>query len=143
MSTRGIRNCNPANIRKGDKWLGMSKEQKDKAFVQFSSMEWGVRALIITLRTYVVKHHLYSVNEIIHRWAPPSDGNNTGAYIVYVSKCLSDMKISPYVRFYSSTFRHDNVADSYSLFALCKAMCMIESQYTLTIEMYQCAARMI
>ncbi|MBO4673036.1 MAG: hypothetical protein J5616_01630, partial [Bacteroidaceae bacterium] len=33
------------------------------------------------LKTYNVKYHIYSVREIIARWAPPNDGNNTHGYI--------------------------------------------------------------
>ena len=42
---RGIRNCNPLNIRKGkDQWKGLLKVQNDKSFYQFKAMEWGYRA---------------------------------------------------------------------------------------------------
>ena len=33
---RGLRNCNPGNIRiSTDKWLGLREEQTDKEFFQF------------------------------------------------------------------------------------------------------------
>src|SRR5574344_2861845 len=91
MSTRGIRNNNPANIRRGCNWKGLLRQQKDREFCQFVTMTWGVRALLITLRTYVVKHHLHTVRKIITRWAPPSDGNNTEAYIKFVEKEINEL----------------------------------------------------
>lgn len=81
MTTRGIRNNNPGNLRKSkDQWLGMSKEQNDPSFITFDSMEYGCRALFKTLRTYVEQRGLNTVSEIIRRYAP-SNENNTEAYI--------------------------------------------------------------
>ena len=51
--TRGIRNNNPLNIRKvpGQRWKGevlplrgSGEGAGDKSFVQFESLEWGLRA---------------------------------------------------------------------------------------------------
>ena len=84
MNTRGIRNNNPANIRRGCNWRGLADKQTDSAFCQFESMVWGVRALLVTLRTYVVKHKRRTIPQIIERWAPPQDGNDTMRYIKYV-----------------------------------------------------------
>lgn len=42
---RGIRNCNPLNIRRSAaKWKGLCAQQNDASFCQFESMEWGWRA---------------------------------------------------------------------------------------------------
>ena len=80
--TRGMRNCNPLNIRRvaGTKWKGQSTTQSDNAFVQFESMEWGIRAAFVLLRTYSVKYRVNCVADIIKKWAPPSE-NNTDRYI--------------------------------------------------------------
>ncbi len=86
---RGLRNCNPLNIRitpeqrQGKKrWLGMCEEQADRAFCQFKSAEWGWRAAFILLtRNYYHLQRLHCVRTIVSRWAPPADGNNTEAYI--------------------------------------------------------------
>ena len=44
---RGIRNCNPGNIRlSGDKWKGLRPRQTDGEFCQFTDMAHGYRALI-------------------------------------------------------------------------------------------------
>ncbi len=83
---RGLRNDNPCNIRRTkDKWQGMRKVQMDKAFVQFESRLWGYRATFVLLKNYIRKG-TNTIGKIIARWAPSSDGNNTQAYISYVSK---------------------------------------------------------
>ncbi|MHB8109765.1 MAG: structural protein [Syntrophorhabdaceae bacterium] len=86
---RGIRSNNPGNIREsfGDRtqWEGERATDDDKAFEEFVSMEHGIRALIITLRSYINKHKKDTVRKIITRWAP-SNENNTEAYVNAVSK---------------------------------------------------------
>ncbi len=87
MTPRGIRNCNPLNIRRSkDQWKGMAETQNDRAFVQFKTMEWGWRAAFQLLtRTYYHKYRLYTIRGIVSRWAPPTE-NNTRAYIDTVSR---------------------------------------------------------
>ena len=78
---RGIRNCNPGNIRlTTDKWLGLRPMQTDKEFFQFTEMKWGYRALIRTLQNYRRVHGCYTITDFITRWAPVSE-NNTLTYI--------------------------------------------------------------
>lgn len=85
--TRGLRNNNPLNIRHGkSQWMGMSEKQTDKAFVQFTSRVYGYRAALVLLRNYIQKNKVDTIGKIIARWAPSSDGNNTRAYIEYVSR---------------------------------------------------------
>ena len=85
--TRGLRNCNPLNIRRvaGTRWKGQSSFQGDKDFVQFERMEWGIRAAFVLLRTYSIKYKANCIQDIITRWAPPSE-NDTEKYIKNV--CL-------------------------------------------------------
>ena len=86
-ATRGIRNNNPLNIRHGkSRWLGMAEQQTDKAFVQFKARRFGYRAAFKLLRTYIEKRGANTIGKIIARWAPSADGNNTQAYIDYVSR---------------------------------------------------------
>lgn len=78
---RGIRNCNPGNIRvTKDKWQGLRSVQTDREFFQFVEMKWGYRALIRTLQNYRRIHGCYTITDFITRWAPSSE-NNTLAYI--------------------------------------------------------------
>ena len=43
MTPRGIRNCNPLNIRRSakDQWKGLAERQQDAAFCQFKSLVGG------------------------------------------------------------------------------------------------------
>ena len=82
---RGIRNNNPLNIRhSADQWQGARAEQTDKAFVQFTSMAYGYRAVWKVLDTYCLtfkrERKVYNVRNIIGRWAPPTE-NDTDAYV--------------------------------------------------------------
>ncbi|NNJ15470.1 structural protein [Pseudomonas putida CSV86] len=90
---RGIRNHNPGNIRhvKGTRWQGMSANQSDADFVQFTGAQWGIRAIARTLITYQDKHGLRTPRLIIGRWAPPTE-NNTESYIRSVA---NRMGVSP------------------------------------------------
>ena len=88
MATRGMRNNNPGNIRKGLNWLGLADKQTDPAFCQFKSMEYGVRAIGKLLMTYQSKHGLRTIRGMINRWAPPQDHNDTTAYVNYVCRQL-------------------------------------------------------
>ena len=80
---RGIRNNNPLNIRRSRaRWQGMSLNPTDREFCQFMQMKWGWRAAFKLLcETYYVKWGLKTLEAIINKWAPPSDGNNTQSYI--------------------------------------------------------------
>ena len=83
--TRGERNNNPLNIRKvaGQHWRGEALPQRgsgEGAFCCFESMAYGIRAAFCLLRTYRDKYKLVCIEDIITRWAPPSE-NDTPAYI--------------------------------------------------------------
>jgi len=84
---RGIRNNNPGNVRDtGTDWLGRSGT--DGEFVVFSDPVYGVRAMARVLKNYRDRYGLDTVEEIISRWAPPTE-NNTQAYIDAVSRALA------------------------------------------------------
>lgn len=136
MSTRGIRNNNPANIRRGCNWKGLAETQTDKEFCQFTTMTWGVRALLITLRTYVVKHHLHTVREIITRWAPPSDGNNTEKYIEFVEKAIREIDVPITLTLQAIDFMPKYQHSECILYLIARAMCKMESGYNLNYGVY-------
>ena len=79
---RGIRNNNPLNIRRGkDQWKGLRTLQQDAQFCQFETLEYGWRAAFCLLtRTYYHQYRLWTIRQIVNRWAPPNE-NNTRAYI--------------------------------------------------------------
>ncbi|EMW7470236.1 hypothetical protein AAFP54_003098 [Salmonella enterica] len=79
-SARGIRNNNPGNLEysKTNPWVGQTGD--DGRFAKFETPEHGIRALGRNLLSYQ-RQGIDTVNDIINRWAPPSDNNNTEAYI--------------------------------------------------------------
>ncbi|KFB89628.1 hypothetical protein CR62_16725 [Serratia grimesii] len=79
-AARGLRNNNPGNIEASDKnpWEGQAGS--DGRFAKFETPEHGIRALGKNLLAYKAKG-IDTVSEIVNRWAPASDGNNTDAYI--------------------------------------------------------------
>lgn len=98
---RGIRNNNPLNIRKGNNWQGERYPQTDKAFEEFESMQYGIRAGFKLIRKYMSGYNgltkkFNTIELIIKRWAPPTE-NATQRYIDFVSKTTgipSRMKLS-------------------------------------------------
>ena len=78
---RGYRNNNPLNIRiSNNNWVGKVYANTDGAFEQFTSMAYGYRAAMVTIRNYVNKYGLKTISQIIYRWAPNNE-NNTSGYI--------------------------------------------------------------
>lgn len=162
---RGIRNNNPGNIRRGSSWKGLvpflvdpSNNQRyyDKQFCQFESMELGVRALIVLLRTYYYKHKLRTIEKIILRYAPLSE-NNSYSYINFVTSYCQ--------RFYDDEFKHSfqytgsNPTFPYKDSVLClffnpkcpslvcrsiiKAICQQECGYLLSDEILSSAIKLL
>lgn len=98
MEPRGIRNNNPLNIRKGNNWKGERPHQTDKAFEEFETMQYGIRAGFIILRKYITGYFglcdkINTIEKIVRRWAPPSE-NATQKYIDFVA---NDMGISSHL----------------------------------------------
>ena len=82
---RGYRNNNPLNIRlSGNNWKGEVKPSADNAFCQFVTMAYGFRAAMCCIRTYIRKYNCVTIQEIINRWAPWTDGNNPVRYATRV-----------------------------------------------------------
>ncbi len=87
---RGLRNCNPGNIRiTKDKWQGLREKQEDKLFFQFKEMKWGYRALIRTLQNYRHRHDCQTIADFIRRWAPPVENNTSG----YINRVCREMQV--------------------------------------------------
>jgi len=87
--TRGERNNNPGNIRKGpSQWQGMlpADQQTDSAFVRFATPEDGIRALAVLLKNYS-KQGFQTIATIIGKYAP-SNENDTFAYARAVSQSM-------------------------------------------------------
>ena len=111
METRGVRNCNPLNIRIGNNWKGERPTNSDGVFEQFTDMRYGLRAAFILIRRYITKYKLCTISAIISRWAPETE-NLTMAYINHVER-LSGIDASEPIA----------PTDKQRLFSIVTAMC--------------------
>lgn len=119
-SSRGYRNNNPLNIRiSSTDWQGMipTPQNGDGAFVQFTNMAYGFRAAMRNIRTYIKSYGLNTVQEIIQKWAPPTE-NNTSKYVTDVCR-LSGLQPGTII----------SQTGAVQMMALVKAMAYIENGY--------------
>ena len=124
---RGIRNNNPLNIRKGNNWIGERPSQTDKAFEEFTSMTYGIRAGFIIIRKYMSGYNgltrkFNTIEQIIRRWAPPTE-NATQRYIDQVAK---ETGISPRLKL--------SFSDKKSMCAIVSAMIHVECGQLIDME---------
>ncbi|ENT9569145.1 hypothetical protein ACFA6N_002427 [Salmonella enterica] len=81
---RGVRNNNPGNLVASNQgWDG--ELTSDGKFSRFDTPEHGIRALAKNMRTYQNKHDLNTVSQMISKFAPPEDHNDTATYIKAVA----------------------------------------------------------
>lgn len=132
VSTRGLRNNNPFNLRKGSSWQGLRPNQTDPAFCQFESMLYGVRAGMKLIRNYIegrsnARKPIDTLDAIIHRFAPVNE-NDTEAYIRFVSG-LTGLP------------RHQKFLwhDRRNIIALCHAITRFETGADLGVEIFTAA----
>lgn len=79
--SRGIRNCNPGNIRRSKvRYRGERHPSQDPDFKEFESMAWGYRAMFVLLDSYRRRYGLNTLRKMISRYAPPEE-NHTALYI--------------------------------------------------------------
>lgn len=120
---RGLRNCNPGNIRiTKDKWQGLREQQEDAAFFQFVEMKWGYRALMRTLQNYRRRHGCQTIADFIRRWAPDVENNTSG----YISRVCKEMQVP-------STFV-PNVDDKETMCAFAAAISQVENGVQAVME---------
>lgn len=83
MTARGLRNCNPLNIKKvaGVTWQGQTADQPDPIFVTFRTVPFGYRAATIILDNYQKLHALWTIRGMISRWS----STDQAAYIEHVA----------------------------------------------------------
>ena len=97
MQPRGLRNCNPGNIRIAHvRYKGEITPSQDPAFKQFQTMAWGYRAIFVLLASYWRKG-FRTIRQMIARYAPPSE-NDTDSYLRTVSRTTGidpDQPIDP------------------------------------------------
>jgi len=84
MIALGIRQNNPGNLRPtSTPWKGELVSPNN--YCCFDLPENGLRAMAKNLLSYQNKRGLKTIRQIITRWAPPSDNNDTEAYIAAVA----------------------------------------------------------
>lgn len=119
---RGIRNNNPGNLRPsaGTTWQGQSGIDTglNGSYLIFKAPEWGIRALYKNLMTYRTKYSLTTIEGIIKRWAPPTDKNDTPAYIASVSKQIGKpanvaLALTDYPALMKAIIKHENGIQPY------------------------------
>ncbi len=96
MLSRGLRNCNPGNIRRSvSTFRGEVTPSSDAEFKQFESPEWGYRAMFLIIHNYNELYGINTLDRIIERWAPRSE-NPTHMYIEAVARRLG-VKVSAHI----------------------------------------------
>ena len=87
-ATRGFRNNNPLNIRKGQNWQGEASVSNDTAFETYAAPEYGFRAATKIFDSYGRLYGATTIAAIVSRWAPTHE-NPTEQYIRYVEEKMS------------------------------------------------------
>ena len=132
QATTGTRNRNLLNVKQGrDPWkYSTGKDSRGHAI--FPNYAAGLRAGIITLRTYWTKHKLRSLTGITNRWAPASDTvgslpgrprNQPNAYAAYLANKM-DIAVTDTLM----TFHDDgSIRSADQLYRLVNAMAKMEN----------------
>lgn len=82
--SRGIRNNNPLNLRKGVKFAYMVENPNDKEFMTFGKSWQGIRAAVLDITNDIAKGK-NTLTKLITEFAPPVE-NDTNNYINIVSR---------------------------------------------------------
>lgn len=129
---RGIKNNNPFNLRPlgaGRTWQGQAGVDAGNYCV-FKGPADGLRAGFKNLRNQQVLHGLNTVRDIITKYAPASDDNDTEAYIADVADVLGVADDEPldlvkHVEqlrlFGAAIIRHENGVQPYAPYELERA----------------------
>lgn len=123
--TRGVRNNNPLNLRiSNNAWKNKIplSQNTDKSFEQFTSMEWGLRAALINMRTQITRGH-NTIRKLISVWAPTNE-NDTENYIKFVS-LHSNITENARLKF-----------EKHQLREVVRSMVRIESAFVMSNELY-------
>lgn len=129
---RGIRNNNPLNIRKGNNWKGERKVQTDKAFEEFETLQYGLRAGLKLIRNQISgfngsRPKFNTIGKLIKVWAPPSE-NATDKYIDFVCQAVGRLPFD--------IIRED---DQKLICEIARAMAFVECGQWIDIEQFESA----
>lgn len=80
----GIRNNNPGNIEpdKRSNWIGATGV--NGRFLTFSEPLYGLRAMARNLANQKRLYGLNTIRNMLYKYAPPEDNNDTASYIAFV-----------------------------------------------------------
>ncbi len=85
-SSLSVRNNNPGNLRAdGSKWQGMTGVDQN-GFVQFDTAANGERAARVNLANQQTLHGINTISDLVTKYAPAGDNNNTRSYIQSVAQ---------------------------------------------------------
>lgn len=129
---RGIRNNNPLNIRKGNNWKGERKVQTDKAFEEFETLQYGLRAGLKLIRNQISgfngsRPKFNTIGKLIKVWAPPSE-NQTLRYVDFVCQAVGKQPFD--------IIRED---DQKLICEIARAMAFVECGQWIDIEQFESA----
>lgn len=129
---RGIRNNNPLNIRKGNNWKGERKVQTDKAFEEFETLQYGLRAGLKLIRNQISgfngsRPKFNTIGKLIKVWAPPSE-NQTLRYVDFVCQAVGKQPFD--------IIRED---DQKLICDIARAMAFVECGQWIDIEQFESA----
>lgn len=129
---RGIRNNNPLNIRKGNNWRGERKVQTDKAFEEFETLQYGLRAGLKLIRNQISgfngsRPKFNTIGKLIKVWAPPSE-NQTLRYVDFVCQAVGKQPFD--------IIRED---DQKLICEIARAMAFVECGQWIDIEQFESA----
>jgi len=82
-TTRGVRNNNPLNLRKGVAFQYQVENPNETAFMTFGKTWQGIRAAVLDITNDISKGK-NTLTLLINQFAPPSE-NNTANYIKNIS----------------------------------------------------------
>lgn len=107
---------NPLNIRYSarNRWLGQVGEYR--GFCVFSNVAYGFRAAFVLLSNYI-KQDTRTIEDIIKRWAPPSE-NDTERYISFVAE---DVMIDR-----NKKLTNQSIHDYWTIIMIIRAMAKME-----------------
>jgi len=86
-TTRGVRNNNPMNLRKGVAFQYQVENPNETAFMTFGKTWQGIRAGVLDITNDISKGQ-NTLTKLINQYAPPTE-NDTTNYINTISKNLA------------------------------------------------------
>lgn len=84
VATGGVGRNNPTNMRPGDRWIGLTARGQVDGFLEFSKIEYGIRAAAIDMINNI-NNGVNTIRLLTAKWSPASDGNDPAGYAYNVA----------------------------------------------------------